>query len=101
MEYHKGQICYIRRYNASPKANGRMAVIVSGDEFNAGANVVVCYLSRMASSFPYVRTGPSFGSYVVPHPVTVSQDRISAVKGNIDQEGRKSLDDALKRVMGF
>lgn len=99
--FYKGQLCYIQHYNAPKNASGRMAVIVSGDDFNKGESVVVCYLSRKASAFPYIQTGPSSGAYVVPHPVTVSKDRISAAKGIIADTDRTTLDITLRHVMGF
>lgn len=100
-EYRKGRICYIRRYNEPSRANGRMAVIVSDDRFNEGENVVICYVSKAASWFPFIRTGGGSGSYVVPHPVTVSKDRVSHSKRCVSDEEMEAIDSELRRVMGF
>ncbi len=100
-EYRKGQICYIRRYNVPSSANGRMAVIVSANHFNNGENVVVCYFSKSAFEFPCIRTGGSAGSYIVPHPVTVSKDRVSTSKRAVSEAEQEAIDRELRRVMGF
>lgn len=98
----KGQVCYVQKYGAGTKSNGRPAVIISGENRIDG-NVIVCFMTKnsrnISSSFVPVTFGQEKLSFIIPAPKTVSIDRIMAPGPKLTESEIKSLDSALRDLL--
>lgn len=101
----KGDICFVRHYNANPRKNGRPAVILSGEEANRDSDsVIVAFLSNNPkavlepSGVPIKSMGDH--SFAITNKLSaISKNRLSKCIGRASPEELVRLESSLCKVL--
>lgn len=101
----KGDIFYIRPYNANPRKSGRPAVVLSGGQMNRDSDaVIVAFMSSSPNAIldPSGVCIKSMGrrSYAITNKLsTITKDRLTNYVGRTTSEELTRLESALCRVL--